>query len=120
MVLLSSATRTATTTSPDQKASRLHRGVRLYLDVTSAGGSGNLTVQIQGLDPASNKWTDVTAFSNVSSAAVHQYELYPGSIDATVSGVKVQGSTLPRTWRVVVTHSASSNWTYSLGADLLP
>lgn len=120
MVLLESSSRTATTTSPDQKASRLHRGVRLYLNIATAHGSGNLTVQVQGLDPASNTWSNVTDFNHVSSAGVHQYELYPGSIDGSVTGVQVQGSALPRSWRAVVTHSASGTWVYTLGADLLP
>jgi len=121
MVLIEYGTRTATTSSPDQRADRTHRGVRLYLDVTAAAGSQNLTVQIQGLDPASDKWVDATKFSNVSSTGIYQCELYPGAVNTgSVTGLQVQGGSLPRTWRAVVTHSSTGSWAYSRGAHLVP
>lgn len=124
MVLLESGARTATTTTPDQKAGRLHRGVRLYLNISDdAGGSETLTVQIQGQDPASGAWVNATKFTAESAATTgtFQYELYPGSVDTgTIDKYQVQGGALPRTWRAVVTHSSTGSWTYSLGAHLIP
>lgn len=129
--LLASAARTATTNTSDLTATG--RGVMLVLNVTAEAASETLALKIQGKDPVSGNWFDVTNFGTMytstgeaptrTKAAV----LYPGVIAADHVGVAAgtdgtiaKSGVLPATWRAVVTHSSTGSWTYSLAAVDVP
>ena len=129
--LLASAARTATATSSDQTATG--RGVMLVLNVTAEAASETLSLKIQGKDPISGNYFDITSFGTMytstgeaptrTKAAV----LYPGvlaadhvGVAAGTDGTIAKSGVLPATWRAVVTHSSTGSWTYSLAAVAIP
>lgn len=129
--LLASTTRTATANSSDQTA--VGRGVMLVLNVTVEAASETLSLKIQGKDPISGNYFDITSFGTMytstgeaptrTKAAV----LYPGilaadhvGVAAGTDGTIAKSGVLPDTWRAVVTHSSSGSWTYSLAAVAIP
>lgn len=118
--LLTATAATGTQTTSDVE-SKLGRGVIVFIDVTTAGGGGEtITPAIQFKDPGSAKYVTVTAFGTQTATATYLYTLYPGGAEtAAVGSHEVQALVLPKTWRVVVTHSASAAWTYTIGYSLL-
>jgi hypothetical protein len=120
--LLASASRSATTNTPDQ-TNYNGRGCALVLNVTvEAGGVETLALKIQGKDSISGNYYDIVSFGTVYDSATQAPTvtavaiMYPGVTDADIVGTTgfSKGMVLPRTWRAVVTHSASGSWTYSL------
>jgi len=121
--LLSSAARTATTSSADQ-TNYNHRGVAVFLNVTAnPGGVETLTVSIECKNSLGVTYNAVTTFAAITPAVNAQYifVLYPGTTGFTATtGMQVQPIPLAaRTFRVTVTHSAGGSWTYTLSAQLL-
>lgn len=129
--LLASAARTASTNTSDLTATG--RGVMLVLNVTAEAASETLALKIQGKDPVSGNWFDITNFGTMytstgeaptrTKAAV----LYPGilaadhvGVAAGTDGTIAKSGVLPATWRAVVTHSSTGSWTYSLAAVDIP
>ena len=129
--LLASAVRTASTNTSDQTATG--RGVMLVLNVTAEAASETLALKIQGKDPVSGNYFDITNFGTMytstgeaptrTKAAV----LYPGilaadhvGVAAGTDGTIAKSGVLPATWRAVVTHSSTGAWTYSLAAVAIP
>jgi len=121
-VILASRSRSATTNSEDQ-VNHYCRGVRLFLDVTAnPGNDETLTLAIEMKDPASGKYRSITPYvpTVANTNDTYIYELYPGSLETVPTpNHEVQGGSLPRTWRVKVTHSGTGVWVYSLGACLI-
>ncbi len=125
--ILESAARTATTNSADQSSTT--RGVILYVDFTATPNNAETaTVSIQGKDPVSGKYQTITVFTALVASALgatpttetYLFTLCPGAAEtAATAKHEVQALALPRYWRVVVTHSASGSWTYSVGASLI-
>lgn len=122
--LLPPAPRVVTTASAPQ-TNRGHRGVIVFLNITVAGvGGQTLTVQVQGLDTASNDWVTLTgAATGITATGLYGFELSPGASGGTLSSpnfvlLRVSGG-LPRTWRVNVVHSGANPFTYSVGYQLL-
>lgn len=123
--LLASAARTATTNSPDQ-TNYNGRGVVVTLDVTATPNNAEtLTVAIQSKGPVSGKYVTISAFTALVASALGAtpttatfvFSLYPGVAEtAAVGNHEAQALVLPRTWRVLVTHSAGGSWTYTVGA----
>jgi hypothetical protein len=126
--VLSSAVRAASTNSSDQTNHNV-RGVVVTLDITNTPNNAEtLTLQIQFKDPVTGKYQTVTAYAALTASvlganpttATFLYTLYPAALEtAAVSNHEVMGLALPRTWRVRVVHSAGSNWTYSVGYQLI-
>lgn len=106
-----SAVRAATVTSGDV-ANDVYRGIHLIVDVTAVPGGDTITPKIQGKDVTSGKYYDILVGAAISSTGTNVLKVYPGigaSANAAASDM------LPRVWRVVVTHSAGTNFTYSVG-----
>lgn len=116
LTLLPSATRTTTTNSADQSNTN-GCGVVVYVNISSASGTGGLTVVIQGKDPASGNYVVIlTASAALTTTGAYYYEIYPG---ITTGGRTSASTMLPTTWRVQVQHGDSSNYTYSVGASVI-
>lgn len=126
-ILLTSAARTASTTTADQFTSIPDDadGIYLILDITATPNNAEtLTPSIQIKDPASNKYVAVTAFSASKTGtelganpteATLVYLLYPAGVaTAAAAGVSVQGLATPAIWRAKITHSSTGSWTYTL------
>lgn len=106
--------RSATTTSATF-TNYAHRGGHFIIDVTAVPGTDTVTPKIEGYDSASGKY--YTLLEGTASAATGTVVLsiYP-SITA-VANVS-SNNILPIKWRVVMTHSAASEFTYSVAANL--
>ena len=106
---LSAAARTATTTSATlyrQNASSL----AVILNVTAVPTVETLTMKIQGLT-ASGVTYDI--LTGTASAATGKVVLSIGSGLTTTANVSA-GLPLPDAFQIVVTHSASGSFTYSV------
>lgn len=113
--LLASAVRAATTSTADQQKV-INRGVYVFLKVTAVPGVDTLTVTIQGKDVDGTYYTILASTASAATGTV-TLKVYPGLPNtANVSSNEV----LPDLWRVTVTHSAGTNFTYSLVANTLP
>lgn len=112
--LFASAVRAATQNGADQ-ANLNHRGVSVTVDVTVVPGIDTVTPKIQGKDEASGKYYDIVVGAAIVAVSTVVLRVYPGL--TAVANLTVN-DVLPRVWRVVVTHSAGSNFTYSVGAAL--
>lgn len=98
-----------------------HLGVQLVVDVTAetAGGSTHtIVVTIQGKDPASGKYYTLLESASITATGTTLLTVHPG---VTASANVAASHVLPRTWRVLVTHTADgeSDMTYSVGANLV-
>ena len=129
--LLASSARTATTNSPDQ-TNYNSKGVLIILNVTSEAATETLSLKLQAKDVISSNYSDIATFGVIYTSASEAPTrtkgglLYPGIITADLVGVAAgidgvigKAGALPRTWRAVVTHSASGSWTYSLAYSLI-
>jgi hypothetical protein len=112
--LLVSAARTATVTGADISNDN-YACLTVILDITAVPGVDTVTVAIQGKDPASGKYYALLTGAAVSATGTTTYSVCPGiTAAANVSA----SAMVPRTWRVNVTHSAGTSFTYSLGYNI--
>jgi hypothetical protein len=110
--VLASAARTTTQTSDDfTKTSE--QAVTFVLVVSAVPTVETLVLTIQGKDNLGNYYTLV---STTASAAAGTFTATAGLGVATLANVAI-GTALPDVYRVVVTHSASGSFTYSLGRN---
>src|SRR5262249_43377371 len=111
------------TTSSAAQTNRGHRGLMVFISITVAGGSGSVTLTIEGYDPVSTNWVILNGgAAALTGAATTGIELSPGASGATVASSNIIqriGGGLPRTWRVNVVPSGGASWTYSVGYQLL-
>lgn len=114
ITLLSSAARTASLSTSDQ-TNNSGRGVRVVLDVTSAG-TGSITLSIEAKDGASGKYVALLTGAAVVTNSTNVYVVYPGLTPVAMS---IASDVVPRTWRVTVTHNNANSITYSVGASML-
>lgn len=118
LTLLSSAARTATTSSTDQ-VNYNARGVMVFFSITAIPGTDTVTLTIEAKDPIAGTYEALLAGVAESATGTKCYLVYPGA-SAAANGVDVvNGFPLPRTWRVTVTHSAAGSFTYSVAASLI-
>ena len=112
-------TRTTSYASPTQEA-QTEAGIIVTLDVTSASGTGGLTLNINSHDVASSQVVKLNPDpSAVTTTGTYSYALYPfGAISGNVT--QATAFYLPRAFSISVTHGDSSSYTYSLGYCLLP
>jgi hypothetical protein len=116
---LSSAARTATTSSADQTNYNA-RGLAVFLNVTAASGSGGLQVRVQGKDPVSGNYFNLNAAPTaITATGQYAYALYPGAATAAGDVQQTTQQVLPRTFRITVTHGDGSSYTYSVGYSLI-
>lgn len=119
LTLLSSAARTSTTTATAQTANQFP-GVLLILDVSTASGTGGLTLTIRGYDPISDNTFDLLVDSTaITATGTFAFLIQTGS-GAAAEGVRVSEQfTLPAKWDVSIAHGDGSSYTYSLAAILI-
>lgn len=117
--LLASAARTSSTQSADQTNASC-KSVVVFLNVTSAAGTGGLTVRILGKDPASGNYFLLNAAPTVvNSIGQYGFVLGPGCVSSGGSIWQTTATVLPLAWAVQVAHSDSSSYTYSLAASVV-
>lgn len=112
-VILPSAIRTSLTTSVDQ-TNHDWRGVHVSVAVTLAPGVDTITPKIQGRDAQGNYY-DILVGPAISASGTTVLKVYPG---ITAAANASASDFLPAFWRVSVAHSAASNFTYSVNANL--
>lgn len=113
--VFASAAQTTTQTQADQTNIGA-RGIIVVLDMTAVG-TGSVTLEIDGKDPASGKYYSMLTGAAVVTNVTNVYRVYPGlttAANATASDV------LPKTWRVKVVANNANPATYSVGAILIP
>ena len=115
ITVLASAVR-ATTTNSSVFGNPGARGVHLAIDVTVVPGVDTVTPKIEGYDETSGKYYDILIGVPIAATGLTIIKVYPG----TVASPNVQANdVLPAAWRVTMTHSAATNFTYSVGASLI-
>ena len=113
-----SAARVAATYTSDPIHNPGALGVRLYIDITSDGAAGTVTVEIQTKDPVSDLWKRLTGCVTAAlteTGSPNTLTVYPG---ATVSAGVDLSNQLGPIWRVVAV-VAANDVTFSIGADYL-
>lgn len=115
LVILASAVRTASANGAD-RVNQNARGLILVIDMTVAPGVDTVTFTVQGKDPASAKYYTILASAAIVAVSTVVLRVGPG---LTAAANLVANDILPRTWRVITTHSAGTNFTYSVGAILV-
>ena len=113
--LLPSAVRAATTSSTGQ-TNYNWRGAHVILSVTAVPGVDSITLSIEGNESATNTWYTLLTGVAVLTTGLFVYKIYPG-ITAVANGAV--SDILPPLWRVTVTHSAATNFTYSVSSSLI-
>ncbi len=118
IVVFSSAARTADANSGNATYGHYnytHRGVKLHVDIDSVTGTGTIDCKVQGRDPVSGSWVDITSASTgADTAGTTELTIYPGI--AETANVSVS-DVLPRNWRVVAT--VVTGGTFSVGASYI-
>lgn len=122
--LLASAARTSATSSADQ-TNYNGRGVLILLNVTGNAGVGKtLSLQVDVKDPISGAYLVYIASAVLVTNATGVVDSihYPGQLDADLNSPGAgltsnrKAAAIPRTWRVTVTPSDATSWTYSVSA----
>lgn len=113
--ILPSASRAVAAHNSSEFKNHNHAGIRLF--VTTTAGAGNVTVKVQGKDPISGAWVDLTgattaALSGTSTTAL---TVYPGLTAAANDKIDHH---LGLTWRVVAT-VAVGDLTFSVAGEYL-
>lgn len=89
-----------------------HRGVKLYIDIDSVTGTGSVDCKVQGRDPVSGTWVDITSASTgADGVGTTELTIYPGI--AETANVSIS-DVLPKHWRVYAT--VVTGGTFSVGA----
>lgn len=115
-IALPSAIRAATNVTEDFRNDAAS-GVSVILDITAVPGTDTVTLTIQGKDPASGKYYTILAGAAQSGTGTTKMDVYPGLV---VAANLAANAVLPSVWRISMTHSAASNFTYSVGVHELP
>lgn len=119
LILLPSATRTATTTTvvinnPGYQA------LKLFLNVSAASGTGGLYPQLNYYDPVTQAPSGQTVWGTTGKTVtgLFIYQLFPEpSLNVLSGGLAVDF--LPSQFSISIHHGDATNYTYSLGAILL-
>lgn len=115
LVILTSLVRAASANGVD-RTNHNSRGLIIVIDVTVAPGVDTVTFTLQGKDPASGKYFTVLASAAIVAVSTVILRVGPG---LTAAANLVANDILPRTWRLITTHSAATNFTYSVGGILV-
>lgn len=120
--LLTSAARTADTTTSDQ-TNNIGKGVVLVLDITAGTGTiEKLTVNGKNAAGTTFKVADITPASAVGGAAGrHIFVMVPNpnSFATPLKFAAGAKGSLPKNWHVVVDHTDATSVTYTLDAFVL-
>ena len=114
ITLLASAARTATTSSSVFE-NREHDSGTFIFDITAVPGVDTVTFSVVGVDPTSGKtWTILAGTAQVGTGT-NVYKVGPGLVAAANA---TSQDRLPRRFKVTITASAASSFTYSCSAML--
>lgn len=114
--LLPSASRTtATTVNVDNEGG--HRGVVVFIDLSTFGAGSSLTFTIQGKSTLSDEYYTILASAAIIAAGNTILRVFPGS---TVTANLAANDQLPAVWRLDVAVGNATANTYSVNAILLP
>lgn len=121
ITLLSSAARTATTTS---SAVQIASGqtITCHLNITVASGTGGLTFRIEMQDPISGNWFWIATDGAARTTATnYQFQVGPGS--SRVGGMTTAAfycfqAVLTGPIRIGVAHGDATSYTYSVTASI--
>ena len=105
-----SAARTANFTGDANAKQPDATGVLVLMNITAVPGVDTVTLNIQGQDPVSGTW--YTIVSSAAAVATGLVKLMVGRV-ASAANVAVN-ELLPDRYRVTVTHSAATSFTYSI------
>lgn len=115
IALLASAIRSASLNDQD-RSNEQQRGVVLTIDMTAVPGVDTVTFTIEGKDPLSGKYYTILASTALVATGTVILKVYPGLVAAANAAVN---DVLPRAWRLKIVHSAGTNFTYSVSAQLI-
>ncbi len=113
-VLVVGVGQTVTVASNDQ-TNPYGRGVKVLVN-TTAIGTGSITVNIQGKDPASGQYYTILASAAITTNVANVYTVYPGL--ASVANISAN-DVLPRTWRVNVVAGNANPANYTVAASVI-
>lgn len=114
ITVLASAVRAATINS-EIFGNPSARGLHLTIDMTAVPGNDTVTPVIQGYDETSGKYYTILTGAAIVATGTTVLKVYPG-LPGTANAIA--NDILPSSWRVTMTHSAVTNFTYSVGASL--
>jgi hypothetical protein len=92
-------------------------GLVVVIDVTAVPGTDTVTFTIQGKDKVSGKYYTLLASTALVATGTVRLRVHP---DLTAVDNAAASDLVPDCWRVLATHSAATNFTYSVGACLTP
>ena len=113
--VLDSGARTATTVGATF-TNLASRGLHLVVDVTVVPGTDTVTPKIEAYDQVSGKWYTLLTGAALVATGTVVLKVYPGLTAVTNL---TASDILPATWRVTMTHSSTTSFTYSVGANLV-
>jgi hypothetical protein len=116
ITLLTSAARTTTTSASPPTNNFNARGVWVVLNITVVPGADTVTLKIEARDTVSGLYVTLLTGAAQVGTGTTEYSLYPGVTETANVDVS---RPLPRNWRITVTHSAATSFTYSVGASLV-
>lgn len=120
LTLLPSAARTVGVASPTQTNLSCST-VLIFVNVTVASGTGGLDIHLQAMDTISSTWGDIAEFNasvKITTTGLYIISWGPGCVSTGKFNAQGQGI-LPQTWRINVTVSDSSSYTYSISAQVI-
>lgn len=118
-VLLASAVRAATVTTPSFPLGSA-RGVNLILALTLAGGVGSIQISINSTSGIGFTYF-IDASAVITAGGVYVCQWYPGASAAAGGAVVLRKAiALAASLYAQVVHTGAANWTYSLEYELLP
>jgi NADPH-dependent curcumin reductase CurA len=119
-IALASAARTALTASAQLKQTG-YTGIRIWLTVTAASGTGGLTVLLRAVNPINGAKVEINAGgAAITTAITRIYEFYPGVGGAAGFVQEALARRLPQDFDIAVNHADGSSYTYSVMYELLP
>jgi hypothetical protein len=111
--LLPAVARTATTNSADQIKSGDH-GIHVIIKMTAVPGIDTVTPRIQGKD-IDGAWYDLLVGAAIVATSTVVMKLGIGlPVTANLSAPDY----IPDVWRVAMTHSAATSFTYSVSVNV--
>jgi hypothetical protein len=120
LAVLPSAARTANTNSATFTQTG-YKGIRVWLTVTVASGTGGLKVLLRQRNPIDGSTYEVNAGGAlVTSAVTRMYDFYPSAGAAAGFVQESLGRALSQQFDIQVTHGDASSYTYSVQVELAP
>lgn len=110
--LLAVAARTATTNTADRVKYK-ETGIHVIVRVTAVPGGDTITPKIQGKDYSGNYY-DLLVGSAISTTGINVLKLAPGIAPLANAAA---ADLVPTVYRVVITHSAGTSFTYGVNLE---